>query len=119
MNKKTIQAQKVDTFTLSKGSEARIQVAGAWYKTSPILHYAVTDTEIRVETQNSIYICRKEKKSVEISFCDLGSLKKGESATLVADGKLIATSPVIAYHVAGGRVTIETENTIYHSKEEN
>ena len=57
-----------------------------------------------------------EKEMRIINGCDVGSLAKGKSAIVFYGGRVLQTGPVVSYAVCGGRVVVETENTLYCSR---
>ena len=55
----------------------------------------------------------KEKRKIVINGCDTGSVRIGEKALVIINGKLAKTSTVVSAMVSSKRVYIETKNSIY------
>lgn len=55
-----------------------------------------------------------EKKKIKINGADM-DLQLGRPAIVMVNGNIYKTSPVITYYVLGGKVYIETKNSIYMS----
>ena len=54
-----------------------------------------------------------DKRRITINGCDIGSLEVGKRANVFKNGVFYITSPVVYANVSGGKVYIETQNTIY------
>ena len=55
------------------------------------------------------------KKEIKAQFIDT-TLKIGEPAHIIVDGRWMKTSPVVKYFVGCGFATIETEHTVYTTR---
>lgn len=54
------------------------------------------------------------KREIKITGANM-NLAIGRPAIVYAAGMMLRTSPVLAYNVSGGKVYIETKNSIYYS----